>query len=117
VRVVPRPGHSIRLDFPIFVSGEIDGTVYVERDGKQFGAGRVIVELLDSGGNVIKTETTAYDGFFIISKIPLGEYRLRISPTQLDGLGLQADRIERFAIDADELFVNGLDFVLRDARP
>ena len=117
VRVVPRPGHTIRLEFPIFVSGEIDGTVYVERDGKEFGAGRVIVELIDNQGNVINSTTTAYDGFYIISKIPLGEYRLRVSPAQLDGLGLQADRIERFAISAEELFVSGLDFVLRNQGP
>jgi hypothetical protein len=117
VRVVPRPGHAMQLDFPIFLSGEIDGTVYVAKDGKEFGAGRVIVELLDTEGSVIKTASTAYDGFYVMSKIPLGQYRLRVSTRQQADLGLVADKVETFAISADELFVNGLDFVLRESTP
>ncbi|TNF87978.1 MAG: carboxypeptidase regulatory-like domain-containing protein [Gammaproteobacteria bacterium] len=117
VRVVPRPGHAMQLDFPVFLSGEIDGTVYVARDGKEYGAGRVIVELLDTEGSVIKTVSTAYDGFYVMSKIPLGQYRLRVSTQQQAELGLVADRIETFTISADELFVNGLDFVLRERKP
>ena len=117
VRVVPRPGHPLTVDFPIFVSGEIDGTVYVAKDGKQFGVGRVIVELLDDAGSVVQTTSTAYDGFYIISKIPLGNYRIRVSRQQQAKLGLVADKTETFAIEADELFVNGLDFVLREITP
>jgi hypothetical protein len=117
VRVVPRPGHPITVDFPIFVSGEIDGTIYVAKDGKQFGVGRVIVELLDDAGTVVKTTSTAYDGFYIISKIPLGNYRIRVSSQQQAKLGLVADKTETFAIESDELFVNGLDLVLREKTP
>jgi len=80
----------------------------------RFGAGRVIVELLDAEDNVINTATTAYDGFYIISKIPLGDYRLRVSSSQLAGLGLAANKIEHFTLSAEEQFVNGLDFVLRN---
>ena len=114
VRVVPRPGHAMQLDFPVFLSGEIDGTVYVVKNGKAFGAGRVILELLDGEGNVVNTATTAYDGFYIMSKIPIGEYRLRVSSRQLDELGLVADKTETFSITADALFVNGLEFTLQE---
>ena len=112
MRVIPRPGHSMQLDFPIFISGEIDGTVYVSRDGKEFGAGRVIVELVDLDGNLVQTTTTAYDGFYVMSKIPIGDYRLRVSSRQLAELGLISGKTESFSITADELFVNGLDFTL-----
>lgn len=112
MRVIPRPGHTMQLDFPIFVSGEIDGTVYVSRNGSEFGAGRVVLELLDSEGNLVNTATTAYDGFYVMSKIPVGDYRLRVSSRQLAELGLVSGKIESFSITADELFVNGLDFTL-----
>lgn len=52
-----------------------------------------------------------------MSKNPFGDYRLRVSSTQLAALGLFADKIERFSISAEALFVNGLDFVLRDRHP
>jgi hypothetical protein len=117
VSVVPRPGHSILLDFPIFISGEIDGTVYVERGGKQFGAGRVIVELLNTDGRVVNTASTAYDGFYVMSKIPFGEYSLRVSAKQQADLGQVAKTIENLSINNESLFQSGLDFVLREAKP
>jgi hypothetical protein len=117
VTVVPRPGHAIQLDFPIFISGEIDGTVYVERDGRQFGAGRVIIELLDADDRVIKTTSTAYDGFYVMSKIPFGEYRLRVSDKQQIDLGQVAETIDNLSINNESLFKSGLDFILREAKP
>jgi len=117
VSVVPRPGHAIQLDFPIFISGEIDGTVYVERDGRQFGAGRVIIELLDADDRVVRTASTAYDGFYVMSKIPFGEYRLRVSDKQQIDLGQVAKTIDNLSINNESLFKSGLDFILREARP
>ncbi|MEM7563553.1 MAG: carboxypeptidase-like regulatory domain-containing protein [Pseudomonadota bacterium] len=114
VQVVPRPGRAIALEFPIFVTGEIDGTVYLARDDREFGVGRVNVELVDLDGNVVQSTLTAYDGFFVVSKIPVGDYYLRISPDQQQSLGLVADEPEFFSITTDNLFLNGIDFVLRE---
>ncbi len=117
VLVVPRPGHTIELDFPILLTGEIDGTVYLAKGGIQYGVGRVVIELLDTAGNVIKTATTAYDGFYVMSNIPIGEYDLRVSPLQQAELNLIADRTEFFSISAEDIFLNGFDFVLREDQP
>ena len=117
VSVVPRPGHAIQLDFPVFVSGEIDGTVYVARDGRQLGAGRVIVELVDSRGRVVQTTRTAFDGFYVLTRIPFGRYSLRISPKQQEDLGQRARTIRNVVVDNDSLFQYGRDFVLRKAAP
>lgn len=117
VSVVPRPGYPIQLDFPVFVSGEIDGSVYVERDGQQYGAGRVTVELVDSGGRIVQTTTTAFDGFYVMSKIPFGQYQLRISPRQQAELDQVAWPINGLTINNESQFLYGLDFVLREARP
>lgn len=112
IQVTPRPGHAILLDFPIFMSGEIDGTVYLSRNNQEFGVGKVIVELVDQFDRVVKTTETAYDGFYVMSNIPLGTYQLRVSDRQLDKLSLKLNAIESVEMSSDNLFINGVDFVL-----
>jgi hypothetical protein len=112
VQITPRPGHAILLEFPIFMSGEVDGTVYLSRNNKEFGVGKVIVELVDKYNRVLKTTETAYDGFYVMSNIPLGEYRMRVSDKQLNKLSLKPMSDESVEITTDNLFINSIDFVL-----
>ncbi|MEN8169272.1 MAG: carboxypeptidase-like regulatory domain-containing protein [Pseudomonadota bacterium] len=112
VQIVPRPGHAIQIDFPIFMSGEIDGTVYLRKNGREFGVGDVEVELVDANNRVIATTKTAYDGFYILSKAPIGDYRVRVSEEQLSTLGLQSSAGESLTIQSDAPFISGIDFTL-----
>ena len=112
MRIVPRPGQAMQLDFPIFTSGEIDGTVYLTSNGRTVPAGRVTVEVIDDRNRVIETTTTEYDGFYVISKIPLGKYRIRVSRQQMSELNLRADEEPAFEITADDQFESGIDFTL-----
>ena len=116
VRVVPRPGQPIQLDFPVFMTGEVDGTVLFERDGSLTGAGRVDLQLLDQRGRVIQTIQTAFDGFFVFSNVPVGKYQLRVAPDQIDRLQLQSLDPLQVEITAEELFVSGADFVLKQTQ-
>lgn len=113
VRVVPRPGHAIQIDFPIFTTGEIDGTVELVKGDRYIGVGDVTIELVDRNNNVISTTQTAYDGFYILSHVPMGEYRIRVSPKQLEKLNLQSQIEETITITGDEPFINGIDFTLK----
>jgi len=113
ISVVPRPGHSILLDFPVFMSGEIDGTVYLTKNGRTFGVGKVEVELVDEYGRVLKSVETSYDGFYIISKVPTGKYHLRISKSQIDKLNLETVNDELLEISSDDPFQSGFDFTLK----
>lgn len=112
MRIVPRPGQAMQLDFPIFTSGEIDGTVYLVKDGRSIGAGRVKVEVVDESGRVVRTSTTEYDGFYVVSNIPLGSYSVRVSPDQMSELGLQAEGDLSLSITSKEQFQSGVDFNL-----
>jgi hypothetical protein len=112
MRIVPRPGQAMQLDFPIFTSGEIDGTVYLTRKGRTIPAGRVRVEVVDDRNRVVRSSTTEYDGFYVISKIPLGRYRIRVSRQQMSELNLSADEEPAFEITADDQFESGIDFTL-----
>ena len=112
MRIVPRPGQAMQLDFPIFTSGEIDGTVYLSRNGREVPAGRVRIEVVDERNRVIRSTTTEYDGFYVISKIPLGKYRIRVSREQMGKLNLAARTEPSFEMTADDQFESGVDFTL-----
>ena len=107
VRIVPRPGQPIQLDFPVFMTGEIDGTVLFERDGRSTGAGRVDLQLLYHRGLVIKTIQTAFDGFFVFSNVPVGKYQVRVAPEQISELQLQTVRPLQVEVTSDKLFFSG----------
>lgn len=112
VRIVPRPGQAMQLDFPIFINGEIDGTIYLVKDNRTIAAGRVKVEVVNQQGRVVRSTTTEYDGFYVISNIPLGTYSVRVSPSQMSSLNLQAEIEPSFVISSEDQFKSGVDFKL-----
>ena len=112
MRIVARPGQAMQLDFPIFTSGEIDGTVSLIKNDRTVAAGRVKVEVVDINGNVVASSATEYDGFYVISNIPLGSYTLRASPEQMNKLNLQTVSEPAFELSADNPFENGIDLTL-----
>jgi len=112
MRIIPRPGQAMQLDFPIFTSGEIDGTIYLVKNDKTIPAGRVKVEVVNQEGRIIRSTTTEYDGFYVISNIPLGTYTVRVSPSQMSNLNLAAEVEPSFVISADDQFESGVDFEL-----
>jgi len=112
-RISLRPGHVAQIDFPIMITGEVDGTAYVQLGERQREVSGVIVELLDMQGNIVQTVKTAYDGFYLMSKIPVGKYQLRVSREQTDSLNLLPVKPTFVIIEADNPIVNGMDFVLQ----
>jgi len=113
ISIVPRPGKTIQLDFPIFLTGEIDGTVYLERNGQKQGAGNVTIEIVDENNQVVRSIETAYDGFYIISDIPIGQFRARVAQKHLKKLRVVGDKTQPININIDERYINGIDFTLR----
>ena len=81
-----RPGQVTRVDFPLVTTGEIEGTVRV--NGRE--AANVSLELVDGEGTVVFRERTGFDGFYLFSMVPLGEYHLRISPDQVRDLAFES---------------------------
>ncbi|WP_455220000.1 hypothetical protein, partial [Kaarinaea lacus] len=112
-RIALRPGYVSQIDFPIVITGEIDGTAYVQLDDQQKEVSGVVVELLDLEGNLIKSVKTEYDGFYLIDKIVAGKYQLRVSREQTDSLNLFPVKPTFVVIEPDDPIVNGMDFVLQ----
>ena len=95
------------------MTGEIDGTASVQIGASTREVSGVIVELVDLQGNVVQSTKTAYDGFYLLAKVPVGKYQLRISRTQTDSLNLVPVKPTLVVIEVENPIVNGMDFVLQ----
>jgi hypothetical protein len=112
VRLLPRPGHVAELDFPVALTSEIDGTVYLLENNSRRGIGDVVIELLDTDRRLLSTVKTSSDGYYIIPALTQGRYILRVSPEQLRRLNLMDPGVRMVTILPDGKFVNGVEFVL-----
>ena len=101
------------LEFPVSITGEIDGTVYLKNRKGKSGVSSVNLQLVDSNGKVVKETNTAFDGFYLLDFIIPGRYRLRVSPEQLLRLKLNASPKEEVVeIGMDGTVISGIDFLL-----
>lgn len=87
--LIPRPGTTALLDFPVVIYGNITGTVVLVREGRRAPVGAVTVELADAAGRVAKRVRSAYDGFFELADLKPGRYTLRIGEVSLERLRVQ----------------------------
>lgn len=116
-RIVPRPGKTAKINFPVRMTGEIDGVVYMHSNGadpKEIS--NVIIELINSNGEVIKTEKTAYDGFYLFLNVFPGNYKVRISPEQLKKFDIALSETINADIEGNGTVLNGIDFYLPDVE-
>ncbi|MBW3549829.1 MAG: carboxypeptidase-like regulatory domain-containing protein [Proteobacteria bacterium] len=115
VRVVPRPGAVAQLQFPVIMTSEIDGTVYLLQDQRRREVGSLVIEIVDGAGRVVATGTSAADGYYVVTGVPVGEYRVRVSPEQMQRLGLASVGTQEVSVTRDGWFVSGVDVEVRTA--
>lgn len=109
VRMVPRPGKALVIDFPIAVAGEITGTITL----KGRSAGRVRMQVVGDAGKVVAEAMSEYDGFYDITKIPPGTYTLRVHPEDVAAMSLAGDAARKVTITVEENVLDGIDFELQ----
>lgn len=111
--IIPRPGSVSRIDFPVSTTGEIDGTAFfMDETNKLKEISNVEIQLLNNKGEVVRTEKTAFDGFYLFVNVLPGEYILRIDPEQVKRLGLEGQKDQVVKIESDGSVINGIDFYL-----
>jgi len=112
VRIVPRAGRVVEVDFPVVMASEVDGTAYLAEGNGRRGVGDVPIELLDRDEAVVKKTKTSWDGYYTLTGIRPGQYTLRVSPAMLQRLRLQEVPQRRIEVAGDGRFIDGMDFVM-----
>jgi hypothetical protein len=112
LKLVPRPGTVAKLDFPVMLTTEIDGTIYLQENNTKRGVSDVNIELLDAQREVVATATSSWDGFYIVPHVVAGDYWLRVSPRQLQRLGLAETSLRKLNVSGDGSFISGVDFII-----
>ena len=116
VQFVPRPGQALRIDVPVRMTSEISGIVYLKNEGQKKGAPGYVVELLDrETDKVVKTERSAFDGFFNFFEVEVGRYLLRIKPVQREKLELTDPSIE-IDVKPNVEYIDGLELILEPQK-
>ncbi|MFT5550424.1 MAG: hypothetical protein ACI9CO_002357, partial [Candidatus Azotimanducaceae bacterium] len=108
----PRPGTVAELEFPVSLTTEIDGTVYLLENDVEREIGDLELELLNDQHKVVGETTSSWDGFYIVPQVVAGEYWLRISPQQLRRLGLTDTGGHKLTVSGDGSFISGVDFII-----
>jgi hypothetical protein len=101
VAVLPRPGSVVRLDFPVYETGEVDGAVEMERSGQRVPLPGIRLQVVDANGKVASQALSGYDGSFFVQGVRLGSYTLRADPEQLARLHLTVAPPQAIALTHD----------------
>ncbi len=111
-RIPTRPGALAMVEVPLLRTGEVDGSVFLDREGEVDGIADIRLELLNEKGEVIQITRTEFDGFYLFELVPLGRYMVQVSPEQPSRLSLEGSRQQQAVLTADEPVVSGVDFTI-----
>jgi hypothetical protein len=112
-RVLPRAGSAQVLEFPVALTSEVDGTVYLDEGSGARGIGNALVELLDGSGHIHHQAYSSSDGYYVVTGVRPGRYLARIAPRQQESLGLRTEQDRWIDVPANGDYVDGIDFVLQ----
>lgn len=110
--IASRPGAVARLELPVTMTGEIDGTVRLVGPDRYRPAQNFTVQLVDEAGEVVDETRTAFDGFYLFDFVPPGEYTVRVEPRQLEARNLREPDEHTVEIEGDGTIAAGRDFDL-----
>lgn len=105
LRVTPRPGNIQRIEFPVVSTGEMSGTVSMQDEGGAQPAAGVLVEILSSNGKVLKSQRTAFDGYYTLTRVPIGAHVIRAKAYGITVL-------KNVVVPPEGAYLDGIDLAL-----
>ncbi len=111
--LIPRQGASSIIDFAFVQLGEIDGYVLLTgEDGESRNPAQGIeIEIADAqSGLAMETVKSEFDGYYLISSIPLGSYVIRVLPVWMEEEEEMPSR--EVTLTAEEPFISDVNFLL-----
>ena len=113
VEVVPRPGRTAVLAYPMQITSEAEITVRLRRGGEARTLAAVNLRLVPDGGGEPVPARTDHGGVAFIEGLRPGRYRIELDPTQAQALGLSLDGDPAIVAPATGGFVRAGDVFIR----
>lgn len=94
ITVALKDGSVLPVDFPLAPSGEVEGVIEIAGtydDGTVFfrPLSNAIIEVVSKQGDVVGTSISTFDGSYIATNIPIGDYRVRVAKSYLQKIDAQ----------------------------
>jgi len=116
-RILPRPGKTVLLDFPMVATGEITGTAQrLGANGPEPLAG-LRLELVRADGAHSASGVSGYDGFFDFADLLPGAYLLRVAEGEAGRLEVSLPQTRRFEITASGTCLDGIPMLVVPVPP
>jgi hypothetical protein len=112
-----RPSQVHVRDYPVVLTGEVDGTVSIMKARSKRPAASIMLDILRPDGTLSVSGSSEYDGFFLISNVPGGQYSIEPNKEQIQELGYCPVAAQPVVINADEPFYSVEDEFLLYADP
>ncbi len=80
---IPRAGRTAVLDFPVYETAQLDGTISQSLGKLSQPLARVKVELMAQDGSTVRATTTEFDGYYLFENVKPGTYTVRLADPAL----------------------------------
>jgi hypothetical protein len=84
VLVHSHKGGVSRVQIPLLTVNDIEGTIYRMINHQSRPASRQTVNLVNLAGDIIASTQSEYDGYFLFTQVPPGQYSLKISSDEIN---------------------------------
>ncbi|WP_395652285.1 hypothetical protein, partial [Brevundimonas sp.] len=112
VRLVPRPGRTALIIYPLQVTSEVELTVKLKRGGMaDRPLAAVDLQLVPANGEPIVGRTD-HAGSVIVEGVRPGRYEIRLDPAQSQTLGLALESLPILTVAADGGYVRADDIFI-----
>jgi hypothetical protein len=118
VSIFPNAGEIVELQFPVHMSGVIDGTVRLTEAGQVIDTARAGLQLIPIDGKAKKTieADAAEDGYYELNQIPPGTYLMMISNSSARRLKAAAPAPGIVKIGYEGTTLSGVDINLKKGQ-
>lgn len=113
--VYARPGKVTKIEFPVHLSGELDGRVNIESSDRlrtEKSINGLQVQLINERGEVEMSTVTAFDGYFVFSTVPPGKYLVSINSDDLKKISLRQPLPQYIEVGYEGKVISGQDIKL-----
>ncbi|MFT5542807.1 MAG: hypothetical protein ACI97K_002839 [Glaciecola sp.] len=112
VSITFRKGLVDKLDYPVSRTAEIEGAVYIVKDGMQNPSKNIPVLLKNARGQIVKTVETEFDGYYVFDKVIPGQYFVEIPKSVFKAKNAHSVASIPIKTGLDSELISGVDFSL-----